>query len=457
MAAETGGLPTGRRGRIRRPAVTRGIIGRADDPQVVAVRDGMRRRGDEPHVLDLSRFPGEHALSVRDGVATSGDVDLAAVRSWYVRSLPLPLPFRVSAGPDRSEVAFAVGRERRSFLAGFVAALQAGGARLVNRPEVMAQHFRKLEQLDALRVAGIPVPATLATNDPRAVRAFAAETGGALVYKPLAGGGRCRRITEADLGDDRLRLLASTPVLFQAEVPGRNLRGYVVDGAVVAGYEIVSAELDYRGAETAVLPVGLPEAEAAACRRAAEVCGMVFTGIDLRRRPDGSFAVLECNPSPMFAGIERLTGATPVSDGLAGLLCAATSTSNSASSDERHVCGRPNGAVSGLFSSAMSTVWASEPALPPLPLPGASPREIRASLHPEYRDAFDRDYQAALAEAGRSLTLAAVLETVEHWRHRAWITRDRQEHRRVVRRAVELLTGHLPPEDEPVGITEARL
>lgn len=96
-------------------------------------------------------------------------------------------------------------------------------------------------------------------------------------------------------------------------------------------------------------------------------------------------------------------------------------------------------------------------ALPPLPLPGATPREIRAALHPEHHAEFDRDYQAALAEAGRSLDLARIHETVEHWRRRSWITRDKQEHRRIVRRAAELLTGHEPPSDEPVAVTEARL
>jgi hypothetical protein len=96
-------------------------------------------------------------------------------------------------------------------------------------------------------------------------------------------------------------------------------------------------------------------------------------------------------------------------------------------------------------------------ALPPLPLPGATPREIRAALHPEHREEFDREYQAALVEAGRTLDLAGVHDTVENWRIRAWITRDKQEHRRVVRRAVELLTGQEPPADEPVAVTEARL
>jgi hypothetical protein len=95
--------------------------------------------------------------------------------------------------------------------------------------------------------------------------------------------------------------------------------------------------------------------------------------------------------------------------------------------------------------------------LPSLPLPGATPREIRAALHPEYRAEFDRDYQQALEEAGRSLDLAGVLDVVERWRRRSWITRDRHEHRRVVRRAVELLTGEAPAEDEAVASTETRL
>ncbi len=95
--------------------------------------------------------------------------------------------------------------------------------------------------------------------------------------------------------------------------------------------------------------------------------------------------------------------------------------------------------------------------LPRLPLPGASPREIRAALHPEYRDPFDRDYRAALDQAGESLDLAPIMEVVEHWRMRSWVTRDRAEHRRVVRRAAELLTGEVPPEDEPVAVTEVRL
>lgn len=70
---------------------------------------------------------------------------------------------------------------------------------------------------------------------------------------------------------------------------------------------------------------------------------------------------------------------------------------------------------------------------------------------------FDRDYRQALAEAGRALDLEGIYDTLQHWRMRSWITRDTREHRRVVRRAVELLTGHEPPVGEPVTVTEARL
>jgi Family of unknown function (DUF6247) len=66
-----------------------------------------------------------------------------------------------------------------------------------------------------------------------------------------------------------------------------------------------------------------------------------------------------------------------------------------------------------------ASVATNNPALPPLPLTGAKPREIRATLHPEYREEFDRDYQEALDEAGVSLDLEGVFDTLEHWRMRS--------------------------------------
>ncbi|MGH3941465.1 MAG: ATP-grasp domain-containing protein [Pseudonocardiaceae bacterium] len=283
-----------------------------------------------PVILDFSRFPAKQTLSLLDGMPSAPGLGIDGARCWYIRSMPLPLPFfpkiaRVdTSSPDELargwRHSYAGGRERRSFAFSFIRALERGGAFLVNPPVTFGQHFLKIEQLQLLRDVAVPVPRTLATNDPAAVIDFARSIDGSVVYKPLAGGAPCRRVTPEDLHPERLSLLANAPVLFQEEIPGRNLRVYAVAGRVVASYEIVSAELDYRGAETAVLPVALSDEEHKASLRAAEACGLVFTGIDIRRRPDGTFALLECNPSPMFTAIERRTGEALVTRALADLL-----------------------------------------------------------------------------------------------------------------------------------------
>ncbi|HEX8155971.1 MAG TPA: hypothetical protein VF526_01190 [Solirubrobacteraceae bacterium] len=69
--------------------------------------------------------------------------------------------------------------------------------------------------------------------------------------------------------------------------------------------DIHCSALDCRGAETAMHAIGLSDAEWRATAAAARGgCGMVFTGIDAHRRPDGAFVVPECNPSPTSAPIE---------------------------------------------------------------------------------------------------------------------------------------------------------
>lgn len=294
------------------PCPPLGIIGSPRDEQVGRVARRLRERAAEPLILNLRTFPATPRLSLLDGVPSVAGIDITTIRSWYVRSVPLPLPF-LTASPRQ----YAAGREQRSFVTSFLAAVRRAGACFVNPPERFGQHFLKLDQLERLRQAGLPVPQTLATNDPAEVLNFARNVDGTLVYKPVAGGGRCRRVTAADLGEDRLRRLAAAPVLFQEEIHGRNVRVYVVGGTVVAAYEIISGEVDYRGAETAVVPIEPSDDEVKACIRAADACELVFTGIDLKRRADGSFAMLECNPSPMFAAIERRTGQAAVSGAIA--------------------------------------------------------------------------------------------------------------------------------------------
>jgi glutathione synthase/RimK-type ligase-like ATP-grasp enzyme len=46
---------------------------------------------------------------------------------------------------------------------------------------------------------------------------------------------------------------------------------------------------------------------------------LVYSGIDVRRTPEGEYVFLEGNPCPMFIHFERQTG-YPISDRLADLL-----------------------------------------------------------------------------------------------------------------------------------------
>jgi len=44
-----------------------------------------------------------------------------------------------------------------------------------------------------------------------------------------------------------------------------------------------------------------------------------YSGIDIRRSPEGEYVFLECNPCPMFMHFETVTG-YPISDRLVDLL-----------------------------------------------------------------------------------------------------------------------------------------
>jgi glutathione synthase/RimK-type ligase-like ATP-grasp enzyme len=151
------------------------------------------------------------------------------------------------------------------------------------------------------------VPATLWSNDPGDVRAFAARHG-RVAYKPVAGGAATRELTAADLDDARLRALAGAPVTFQELLPGEDLRVFVLDGEVIAAFRISSAALDYRQNEERVEAIAADSDLATTCRRATALLGLRFTGMDLKRAGDGTLRILELNPSPMFLGFDARGG-----------------------------------------------------------------------------------------------------------------------------------------------------
>lgn len=84
---------------------------------------------------------------------------------------------------------------------------------------------------------------------------------------------------------------------------------------------------------------------------------------------------------------------------------------------------------------------------------GASPAVIRQWLLPRDARRFVSEYEEAIDEARTSLELATVFEVVERWRRIAILQTDPEAYRRTIRRAAELATGQIPPDDEPIEVS----
>lgn len=287
------------------------LVGAAADAHVDALARSLRAEGVDVVVFDALAFPDGPTLELGAGPEdiTLDGRPLGRPGAVYLRGLyGHPLAFGVDARASMAEdwemtlVAF---REKFALLRGLVGRWQALGVAIYN-PASVEWRVDKPCQLGLLRAAGLPVPETLWTNDPAALRRFAA--GRRLVYKPVYGGAATQELTLADLTDERLAALRNAPVTFQELLPGDNLRVYVIDDRVVAALKIVARELDYRQNEETIEAVELPPALAEQCVVATRTVGLRWTGIDLKEDAAGRPQFLELNSSPMFLGFDARGG-----------------------------------------------------------------------------------------------------------------------------------------------------
>ena len=294
---------------MSRPSIV--IVGSLEDEHARAIHDGVRARGHEVVVLDARRFPEDLPICLghaREAITIDG-VRLERPAAAYVRSLyQSPAGFGVDADAAmkedwrRTTMAF---RERSTLLAAILLRWEHAGSALYN-PTSVANNITKPFQLALLAAAGLPVPATLWSNDPAAVRRFCDEQ--PAIYKPVAGGAATRLVEPRDLTDDRLALLRSAPVCFQELLPGDDIRVYVIDGRVVCALRIETDAVDFRQNERRIEAITLAPDIERMCVRAAEVIGLRFTGMDIKGDRDGRQKILELNPSAMFLGFERRAG-----------------------------------------------------------------------------------------------------------------------------------------------------
>lgn len=298
------------------------ILGSPQDTHAALIARKIQARGHQALYLDTLDFPGALKLNLTIGPGTSGlgqcidpsgnrtmldDIEAVYWRSHMGISLP------DIEEPYLREMAY---REIESTLGSLFRSLPC---RWVNSPEAVNMHVFKTYQLTLLNRAGIRIPRTLITNDPDAVREFYESQNGQVIYKPVRGGAHTQKLSKDDLSDARLAELSKSPVQFQELIEGVDIRAYCMQDEIFAA-EIHSGTLDFRDDPGApIVPIALPQTVQQDCYQLASLLKLLYTGIDIRRTPQGEYVFLEGNPCPMFIYFEQQTG-YPISDRLVDLL-----------------------------------------------------------------------------------------------------------------------------------------
>ncbi|HEY8939794.1 MAG TPA: hypothetical protein VIM59_06395 [Cellvibrio sp.] len=291
------------------------LMGTEDDPQIIAIADALKSRGNSFLIFDSGLYPTQHRLSYRpmDGSMQLqiGEHCMAQrdIQALYWRTL---IPTRT---PQENPIAL---RDSASLLRSFLHSL---GRKSKNTAEAVNFHQEKPRQLAQVAHLGISIPETYVGNDPRAVRAFCTRHN-EVIFKPVTGGDYAQIVHPAHLTDEHLQSsLSQAPVTLQAYIEGTNIRSYVV-GDTIFSAEIRSHARDFRTDEDAeLIPITIPEKIAQQAKAICSALGLEWSGIDWRRTPEGNYIFLEANPSPMFVNFEKHTQ-LPITKHLAQLLIA---------------------------------------------------------------------------------------------------------------------------------------
>lgn len=255
-------------------------------------------------------------VDVRDGCVTGAiwmwerEYRLEQFRGVYTRLVEsAALPESQSRGrhaPDPRAV------EKATFMDGILGQwLEVAECPVLNRAAAAASNGSKPYQAQLIAASGFRVPATLVTNDPAEVRAFA-RTHGRVIYKSTSSVRSIVQELAPDTSDAALARVRSLPTQFQELVAGTDVRVHVVGDALFAT-EICSAATDYRyagrdGLDVAMTTITLPGDVADRCVSLARRLALPFCGIDLKRTAAGEYVCFEVNPSPAYSYYQEHTG-----------------------------------------------------------------------------------------------------------------------------------------------------
>lgn len=292
------------------------ILNAGDEKETELLTDAVEERGHEAITIDVSNWPSDEPLTMvagAEGAVFGSEFEYEDVTGAYVNYHRL---FRLFEPQFRDELkadftpTFAQITEYRGMFEGLCRVLEQYGAEVVPGLRNHRWQDQKPGHLHLFGTLDVPVPDTLFTNDPDEVRSFY-ESHDRVIFKAVTRGGTPHVMSDEDVTEERLANLATAPVQFQEYVEGEDLRVYVLDGEVVGATryesdtENFSFKLDQKeGREVSVEPASPSDGLVGSVTEATAKSGLTYGAVDVRRRPDGTYALLELNEAPKFAAAD---------------------------------------------------------------------------------------------------------------------------------------------------------
>ncbi|HKQ52585.1 MAG TPA: hypothetical protein VJT74_09465 [Pyrinomonadaceae bacterium] len=316
------------------------IITHSDDNESVSmVTQAIERKGGKAIRFDTDRYPTEVLLSAYYGkpgderlllTNDEGEFNLREVEAiWHRR---LNYGAQLPKTLDRQLRHASLG-ETRAAAQGMLAGLKA--FRMDALPHIRHAENKQL-QLQVARELGLEIPRTLTTNDPSAVRVFAASCESGMVTKMLSSFAVYEEERELvvftnpvkpeDLVD--LSGLSLCPATFQEMIPKAlevrtTVVGLRVMSASIKSQTSARARHDWRRDGLRMIedwqPYELPGEVEEKILRLMDYFALNYGAIDIIVTPDGRHVFLEVNPVGEFCWLEHCPG-LPIADAIADVL-----------------------------------------------------------------------------------------------------------------------------------------
>lgn len=299
------------------------VLGTAEDRHAAVIYNKIVARGTRVAYFDTRLYPKDMTITFDGALPMSGTIryrdgqsaiDLSTVNCIYCRQWDDLVSGMATGIQDEVEL-----RETEASLGSLFRGLECSW---VNPISSLNNSRYRIHQLQKIRSQGIRVPEIIVSNDFRRVQAFFSMTEEKLLYRPSGWADSNWNLGQIDDIGRLISDLPGTPVEYQENIPGDQVRAFVIGDSVFAGV-VETVESDFTGTMGGdyVRPVELPQEAKRTCIRAAATLDLIFCSVDLRITPEGEFAVIDVDANPMFMHFEQTTR-LPISDRLVELLIA---------------------------------------------------------------------------------------------------------------------------------------